>query len=34
VRGLAGCTVLGDGSISLIIDVAKLIRESRVCVAA
>jgi two-component system chemotaxis sensor kinase CheA len=27
VRGLAGCTVLGDGSISLIIDVAKLIHD-------
>lgn len=27
VRGLAGCTVLGDGSISLIIDVAKLIQD-------
>jgi two-component system chemotaxis sensor kinase CheA len=29
VRGLAGCTVLGDGSISLIIDVAKLIQDTR-----
>jgi two-component system chemotaxis sensor kinase CheA len=29
VRGLAGCTVLGDGSISLIVDVAKLIQDTR-----
>jgi two-component system chemotaxis sensor kinase CheA len=29
VGGLAGCTVLGDGSISLIIDVAKLIQDTR-----
>jgi len=34
VRGLAGCTVLGDGSISLIIDVAKLIQDTRASVAA
>ncbi len=34
VRGLAGCTVLGDGSISLIIDVAKLIQDTRTSVAA
>ena len=34
VRGLAGCTVLGDGSISLIIDVAKLILETRKSAAA
>jgi two-component system chemotaxis sensor kinase CheA len=34
VRGLAGCTVLGDGSISLIIDVAKLIQDTRSFVAA
>jgi len=33
VRGLAGCTVLGDGSISLIIDVAKLIQDTRVAAA-
>ncbi|HCH62676.1 MAG: chemotaxis protein CheA [Deltaproteobacteria bacterium] len=34
VRGLAGCTVLGDGSISLIIDVAKLIVDTRASTAA
>lgn len=34
VRGLAGCTVLGDGSISLIIDVAKLILDTRASAAA
>ena len=27
IRGLAGCTLLGDGSISLIIDVAGLIND-------
>ncbi len=34
VRGLAGCTVLGDGAISLIIDVAKLIQDTRESSAA
>jgi two-component system chemotaxis sensor kinase CheA len=34
VRGLAGCTVLGDGFISLIIDVVKLIQDTRSFVAA
>lgn len=27
IRGLAGCTLLGDGSISLILDVARLINQ-------
>ena len=33
LRGLAGCTVLGDGAISLIIDVAKLIQDTRAAAA-
>lgn len=27
IKGLAGCTLLGDGSISLILDVAELIQD-------
>jgi two-component system chemotaxis sensor kinase CheA len=27
IRGLAGCTLLGDGSISLILDIAGLIEK-------
>jgi len=27
IRGLAGCTLLGDGSISLILDVGELINS-------
>jgi len=27
VKGFAGCTLLGDGSISLILDIANLIND-------